>query len=148
MNGNTTLTIIKPYAVERNLVGPILNMVNEAGFYLVAIKSLELTVDQAEAFYAVHKGKPFFEGLIEFMTQGPVVVAILEKENAVEAYRNLMGTTDPSKAEPGTIRHAYGESVQKNAVHGSDSDENAQPEINFFFSKHERFLKGRPLSLK
>lgn len=148
MKGNNTLTIIKPNAVENDIVGPILCMINDAGFYLAAIKTLKLTFDQAEAFYAVHKGKPFYEGLIKFMTSGPVVVAILEKENAVEAYRELMGPTDPSEAKEGTIRHRFGESIQKNAVHGSDSDENAMLEIGFFFSKHERFSKYHPITLE
>jgi len=140
MTGNITFSIIKPNAVRTGKTGPILAMINEAGFEISAMKMVRMTVPQAEAFYAVHKGKPFFEGLIEFMTSGPVFVMILKHENAIEEFRKLIGATDPNKAEQGTIRRMFAVSVQMNAVHGSDSDENAQREAGFFFSQFERFL--------
>jgi nucleoside-diphosphate kinase len=135
-----TFSIIKPNAVRTGKTGPILAMINEAGFEIAAMRMVRLTKPQAESFYSVHKGKPFYEGLVEFMTSGPVVVMILRHENAVEQFRKLIGSTDPSKAEPGTIRKLFAVSVQMNAVHGSDSVENAAIEANFFFSKVERFL--------
>jgi nucleoside-diphosphate kinase len=135
-----TFSIIKPNAVRTGKTGPILAMINEAGFEIAAMRMVRLTKIQAESFYSVHKGKPFFEGLIEFMTSGPVVVMILRHENAVEQFRKLIGSTDPANAEPGTIRKLYAVSVQMNAVHGSDSVENASIEANFFFSGIERFL--------
>ena len=140
MYNDFTFSIIKPNAVRTGKTGPILAMINEGGFEIAAMRMVKLTTSQAESFYAVHKGKPFFEGLIEFMTSGPVVVMILRHENAVEQFRKLMGATDPSKAEPGTIRKTFGVSVQMNAVHGSDSVENAIIEASFFFSGTERFL--------
>jgi nucleoside-diphosphate kinase len=130
--------MIKPSAVERQYAGPILSMINEAGFRIIAMKMTKMTVKQAEEFYAVHRGKPFYESLVKFMSSGPIVAAILEKENAVEEYRKLIGATDPAKAAEGTIRKKYAESVEKNAVHGSDSDDNAIIECDFFFSKTER----------
>ncbi|HAM10215.1 MAG: nucleoside-diphosphate kinase [Bacteroidetes bacterium GWE2_41_25] len=135
-----TFSIIKPNAVRTGKTGPILAMINEAGFEIAAMRMVRLTKPQAESFYAIHNGKPFFEGLIEFMTSGPVVVMILRHENAVEQFRKLIGSTDPAKAEPGTIRKLYAVSVQMNAVHGSDSVENAAIEAGFFFSRIERFL--------
>jgi nucleoside-diphosphate kinase len=114
-------------------------MINEGGFEIAALRMVKLTLEQAESFYAVHKGKPFFDGLVEFMTSGPVVVMILRHENAVEQFRKLVGNTDPAKAEPGTIRKIFAVSVQMNAVHGSDSPENAAAEASFFFSGVERF---------
>ena len=135
-----TFSIIKPNAVRTGKTGPILAMINEAGFEIAAMRMVRLTKPQAESFYSVHKGKPFYEGLIEFMTSGPVVVMILRHENAVEDFRKLIGATDPAKAEPGTIRKLFAVSVQMNAVHGSDSTENAAIEANFFFSGSERFL--------
>jgi nucleoside-diphosphate kinase len=140
MNGNFTFSIIKPNAVRTGKTGPILAMINEAGFEIAAMKMVKMTVEQAESFYAVHQGKSFFESLIEFMTSGPVFVMILKHENAVEEFRKLIGATDPDKAEPGTIRKIFAVSVQMNAVHGSDSDENAQREADYFFSTFERFL--------
>jgi nucleoside-diphosphate kinase len=140
MDGNFTFSIIKPNAVRTGKTGPILAMINEAGFEIAAMKMVKMTVAQAESFYAVHKGKSFFESLIEFMTSGPVFVMILIHDNAVEEFRKLIGSTDPNKAEPGTIRKTFAVSVQMNAVHGSDSDENAQREADFFFSTFERFL--------
>ncbi len=141
MTGTKTLTIIKPCAVKKGLVGAILDKINKNGFHIAALKMIWLTKKQAESFYAIHKGKPFYEGLVQFMTSGEVVVAILEKENAVAEYRKLMGATNPDNAEDGTIRKLYGQDVQQNAVHGSDSDENADTECNFFFSMTERFGK-------
>jgi nucleoside-diphosphate kinase len=140
MDSNFTFSIIKPNAVRTGKTGPILAMINEAGFEIVAMKMVKMTVEQAESFYAVHKSKSFFESLIEFMTSGPVFVMILKHDNAVEEFRKLIGATDPNKAEPGTIRKTFAISVQMNAVHGSDSDENAQREADFFFSTFERFL--------
>jgi nucleoside-diphosphate kinase len=140
MNGNFTFSIIKPNAVRTGKTGPILAMINEAGFEIAAMKMIRMIPEQAESFYAVHKGKPFFEGLIEFITSGPVIVMILKHENAVEEFRKLIGATDPNKAEIGTIRRTFAVSVQMNAVHGSDNDENAEREANFFFSTFERFL--------
>jgi nucleoside-diphosphate kinase len=139
MINDFTFAIVKPNAVRTGKTGPILAMINEGGFEITAMRMVRLTQPQAESFYSVHKGKPFFEGLIDFMTSGPVVVMILKHENAVAEFRKLIGATDPSKAEPGTIRKAFAVSVQMNAVHGSDSDENAVIEANFFFSGIERF---------
>lgn len=139
MYSDFTFSIIKPNAVRTGKTGPILAMINEGGFEIAAMRMVKLTIPQAESFYSVHKGKPFFQGLIEFMTSGPVVVLILRHENAVEEFRKLIGATDPNKAEPGTIRKTFAVSVQMNAVHGSDSTENAIIEANFFFSGIERF---------
>jgi nucleoside-diphosphate kinase len=140
MTGDYTFSIIKPNAVRTGKSGPILAMINEAGFEISAMKMVRMTKEQAETFYEVHKEKSFFEGLIEFMTSGPVLVMVLKHENAVEEFRKLIGATDPNKAEQGTIRRTFAVSVQMNAVHGSDSDENAQREANSFFSDFERFL--------
>ncbi|WP_372947138.1 nucleoside-diphosphate kinase [Mariniphaga sp.] len=139
MAGNQTFTMIKPTAVRKNFTGAIIKMINEAGFEIKALKLVRLTRDQAALFYAVHEGKPFYDSLIEFMSLGPIVAMILEKENAVEAFRNFIGATNPENAAEGTIRKLYGTSLQQNAVHGSDSDENAIIEADFFFSKMERF---------
>ncbi len=139
MAGSITFTMIKPTAVKDNHIGHILNMITEAGFKIQAMKYTQLTPEQARAFYAVHKGKPFYEPLVEFMSSGPIVAAILEKENAVEDYRKLIGTTNPENAAEGTIRKLYAINMRQNAVHGSDSDENANIEANFFFSALERF---------
>ena len=139
MNNDITFAIIKPNAVRTGKTGPILAMINEGGFEITAMRMVRLNKSQAESFYSVHKGKSFFEGLIDFMTSGPVVVMILRHTNAVAEFRKLIGATDPSKAEPGTIRKIFAVSVQMNAVHGSDSVENAQIEADFFFSGIERF---------
>ncbi|WP_321285638.1 nucleoside-diphosphate kinase [uncultured Sunxiuqinia sp.] len=139
MAGKRTLTIIKPGAVERNLIGPILTKVNEAGFVIKALKYTKLKKEQAGAFYAVHKDRPFYKDLVKFMSSAPIVVAILEKENAVEDFRALIGATDPLEAGEGTIRKIFAESKTHNAIHGSDSDENAIKESDFFFSRIERF---------
>ncbi len=139
MNGNLTFTMIKPTAFKNNNAGAILKMINEGGFIIKAMKLTLLTPELAGDFYAIHKGKPFYESLVEFMSSGPIIAAVLEKENAVEDYRKLIGTTNPENAEEGTIRKRYATSLQQNAVHGSDSDENATLEADFFFSKFERF---------
>lgn len=138
MAGKRTFTMIKPTAFKNNHTGAILKMINQAGFILKAMKVTHLTAAQAGAFYEVHKGKPFYEALVGFMSSGPIVAAILEKENAVDDYRALIGATNPENAADGTIRKLYATSYQQNAVHGSDSDENANIEADFFFSKTER----------
>ncbi len=130
--------MVKPSAVSRNYTGPILKMINEAGFRIVAMKMTKMSVHQAEEFYAIHRGKPFYNSLVAFMSSGPIVAAILEKDNAVEDYRKLIGSTNPADAAEGTIRKLYAESLEKNAVHGSDSDENAVIECDFFFARTER----------
>lgn len=137
---NRTFTMIKPDAVKAGNIGNILQMINAAGFRIVAMKYLSLSKQQAEKFYEVHAARPFYGELTEFMSSGPIVAAILEKENAVADFRKLIGATNPAQAEEGTIRKKYAASVGENAVHGSDSDENAQIEGNFFFSGLERFL--------
>ncbi len=139
MSGNRTLTMIKPDAVRKNSIGGILQMINEAGFRIIAMKYTKLSKEKAGEFYAVHKERPFYGELVDFMSSGPIVAAILEKDNAVEDFRKLIGATDPSKAEEGTIRKKYASSIGENAVHGSDSDENANIESDFHFSKLERF---------
>jgi len=139
MKGNVTLTMIKPTAVRKGYIGPILAKINEAGFRIRAMKFTKLSVEQAQLFYEVHKERPFYKDLVDFMSSGPIVAAILEKENAVDAYRTVIGATDPAKSDEGTIRRLYGTNIQENAVHGSDSDENAIKESNFFFSALERF---------
>ena len=132
-----TFSIIKPDAVARGLQGEILAMIQSAGLRIVAMKMVRLTEDQARAFYAVHCERPFYNDLVEYMTSGPVVCSVLEGEDAVTAYRALMGSTDPAKAAEGTIRRKYAQSVQANAVHGSDAPETAAQEIAFFFSQTE-----------
>lgn len=139
MTGQITFTMIKPDAVEANNIGPILAMINKSGFKIVALKYMSLTKEQAGNFYAVHKERPFYGELVDYMSSGPIVAAILSKDNAVSDYRKLIGATDPSKAEEGTIRKMFAKSIAANAVHGSDSDENANIESNFFFSHLERF---------
>jgi len=139
MKGNITFTMIKPDAVEANNIGPILAMINKAGFKILAMKYMKLTKEQAGEFYQVHKERPFFGELTEYMSNGPIVAAILSKSNAVADYRQLIGATDPSKADEGTIRKLFAKSIAANAVHGSDSNENAEIESNFFFSHLERF---------
>jgi nucleoside-diphosphate kinase len=134
-----TFTMIKPDAVKAGNIGNILQMINEAGFRIVAMKYLQITRQQAEKFYEVHAARPFYGELTEFMSSGPIVAAILEKENAVADFRKLIGATNPANAEEGTIRKRYAASIAENAVHGSDSDENALIEGDFFFSKLERF---------
>ena len=139
MATNRTFTMLKPDAVENGHVGAILEMINSAGFRIVALKQTQMTKADAEAFYAIHSERPFFGELVEFMTRGPIVAAILEKENAVEDFRTLIGATNPADAAEGTIRKKYAASVGENAVHGSDSDENAAIEGAFHFSGREMF---------
>lgn len=139
MAGTRTFTMIKPDAVENGHIGGILNMITEAGFRIVSMKLTQLTIADAQEFYAVHKERPFFGELVEFMTRGPIVAAILEKDNAVEDFRKLIGATNPADAAEGTIRKKYATSVGENAVHGSDSDENATIEGAFHFSGREMF---------
>lgn len=134
---NKTLAIIKPDAVSDNKIGEIITMISKAGFKIKAMKMVKLTKGSAEGFYEIHKGKAFFNELIKYMTSGPCVPITLEKENAVEEYRKLIGATDPAKAEEGTVRKLYARNIQFNAVHGSDSDENALKEIAHFFSRKE-----------
>jgi len=131
--------MIKPDAFSKGYTGNILAMIEKAGFRLVALKKIRLSEEKAGEFYAIHKARPFYGELVEFMSSGPIVAAILEKENAVEDFRKLIGATDPAKAEEGTVRKLYAENVGKNAVHGSDSDENAQIEGSFFFSGMEQW---------
>lgn len=139
MAGKQTFTMIKPSTFAANHTGPILKMINEAGFVIKAMKITKLSAEQAGAFYEVHKERPFYNSLVKFMSSGPIVAAILEKENAVEDYRKLIGATNPANAAEGTIRKLFAISMEENAVHGSDSDENAIIESDFFFSKTERF---------
>ncbi len=137
MTGNITFTMIKPKAMENGNMGNIIAKIIEGGFKIKALKLTSLTKEQAMEFYAVHKERPFYNGLTDFMSSGPIVAAVLEKENAIKAYRDFIGATNPSDATKGTIRAIYGTSIEANAVHGSDSDENAQIEAGFFFSKRE-----------
>jgi nucleoside-diphosphate kinase len=139
MTGNITFTMIKPDAVAANNIGPILAMINKAGFKILAMKYMRLTKEQAGQFYAVHKERPFYGELTAYMSEGPIIAAILTKDNAVADYRQLIGATDPTKADEGTIRKLFAKSIAANAVHGSDSDENAVIESSFFFSQLERF---------
>jgi nucleoside-diphosphate kinase len=134
-----TFALIKPLAFQNNLAGPILNQINAAGFRISAIKSVWLSRREAGELYAVHKERSFFNELVEYMISGPILVMILEKDNAIEDFRNLMGLTDPQEAEAGTIRRLYGKNKQQNAVHGSDSPQTAKKECGLFFSDLERF---------
>ena len=136
---NRTFTMIKPDAMKNGHAGAILDMITKAGFRVVAMKMTKLSTEKAGEFYAIHKERPFYGELVNFMSSGPIVAAILEKDDAVSAFRKLIGATDPAKADEGTIRKRYAVSVGENAVHGSDSDENASIEGNFFFSGLERF---------
>lgn len=139
MAGNITFTMVKPDATGKNFTGEILGMITKAGFRILAMKMTKLSRAQAEGFYAVHKEKAFFNDLVNFMTSGPVVAVMLSKENAVESFRNLIGATNPANAAEGTVRKLYASGIQENAIHGSDSDENAIIECDYFFSKLERF---------
>ena len=136
--GNITFTMIKPEAVAANNIGGILKMIEEGGFRVVAMKKVLLSQERAGEFYAVHKERPFYTELVEYMSGGPIIAAILEKENAVSDFRTLIGATNPLEAEEGTIRKKYATSLAENAVHGSDSNENAEIEANFHFTKEER----------
>ncbi len=137
MAATRTFSIIKPDATRRNLTGAVTKMLEEAGLSVVASKRIRMTKEQAEGFYAVHKERPFFGDLVAFMTSGPVVVQVLEGEDAVKRNRDVMGATNPADADEGTIRKAYAESIEANSVHGSDSEENAKIEIDFFFAQDE-----------
>ena len=132
-----TFSIIKPDATRRNLTGAVTKMLEEAGLRVIASRRIRMTRDQAEGFYAVHRERPFFNNLVEFMTSGPVVVQVLEGEDAVKRNRDVMGATNPADAADGTIRKSFAESIEANSVHGSDSDENAKVEIDFFFKPDE-----------
>jgi nucleoside-diphosphate kinase len=138
MENNKTFTMIKPDAVANGHIGGILDQIIKAGFSIKAMKLTALSPEKAGEFYAVHKERPFYNDLVKFMSSGPIVAAILEKDNAVEDFRKLIGATDPKKAEEGTIRNRFAESIEANAVHGSDSDENAAIEGSFYFSAFER----------
>ena len=139
MSGNITFTMIKPCAVKNNFTGPILKLINEKGFRIKAIKMTRFTPERAKAFYGIHAGKFFFGDLVDFMSSGPIVAAILEKENAIDDFRELIGNTNPEKADEGTIRKLFAESMTANAIHGADSDENAIREGSFFFSELEQY---------
>lgn len=137
MASNRTFTMLKPDAIENGHMGAIINHIIKAGFKIVALKYTRLSVEEAGKFYEIHKERPFYGELVNYMSSGPIVAAILEKENAVEAFRQVIGATDPTKAEVGTIRQLYAKSIAANAVHGSDSDENAAIEGSFYFSQRE-----------
>jgi len=137
MASNITFTMIKPDAVKANNIGPILAMINKAGFRIKALKYTKLSKARAEEFYDIHKERPFYGELTEFMSSGPIIAAILEKDNAVDDYRTLIGSTNPEEAAEGTVRKLYASNIGENAVHGADSDENAQREGSFFFSECE-----------
>lgn len=139
MTTNKTFTMLKPDSVEKGNIGAILEKINTAGFRIVAMKLTHMTKRDAEVFYAIHNERPFFSDLVQYMTRGPVVAAILEKDNAVEDFRALIGATNPEEAASGTIRKLYATSISENAVHGSDSDENAAIESTFHFSGREMF---------
>jgi len=139
MATNRTFTMIKPDAVAAGNIGAIIDQITKSGFKLVALKYTYLTAEKAGQFYAVHKERPFYSALVDFMSSGPIVAAILEKDNAIEDFRKLIGATDPTKAEAGTIRNLFAKSIDANAIHGSDSDENAEIEGSFFFSAFEKF---------
>ncbi|MBO3271395.1 MULTISPECIES: nucleoside-diphosphate kinase [Hymenobacter] len=139
MATNRTFTMIKPDAVQDNHIGGILQMIEAGGFRIVALKKVQLTPERAGQFYEVHKERPFYQDLVKYMSSGPIVAAILEKDNAVADFRTLIGATNPANAEEGTIRKKYAKSIEANAVHGSDSDENAQIEGDFYFPANEQF---------
>ena len=139
MNSNRTFTMLKPDSIEQGNMLPILNMIENAGFKIIALKYKKMSKDEAEKFYSIHSDKPFFNDLVSFMTRGPIIAAALEKENAVEEFRELIGSTDPQEAMDGTIRKKFAKSKGENAVNGSDSDENASIEIDFHFDSNEIF---------
>ena len=139
MNSNRTFTMLKPDSIEQGNMLPILNMIENAGFKIIALKYKKMSKDKAEKFYSIHSDKPFFNDLVSFMTRGPIIAAALEKENAVEEFRELIGSTDPQEAMDGTIRKKFAKSKGENAVHGSYSDENASIEIDFHFDSNEIF---------
>ena len=139
MTTNRTFTMLKPDAISNGYIGAILNQITGDGFKIIAMKYTQLTSETASQFYAVHRERPFYKDLVRYMSSGPIVAVILEKDNAVENFRKLIGATDPTKAEKGTIRNLYAKSIEANAVHGSDSDANAELEGGFFFSSLEKF---------
>lgn len=139
MRTDRTFTMLKPDSVEKGNIGPILEKISAAGFRIAALKLTQMTTSDAEAFYAIHKERPFFGELVSYMTRGPIVAAVLEKDNAVEDFRTLIGATNPADAAEGTIRKLYAASIGENAVHGSDSDENAEIESQFHFAGREIF---------
>ncbi len=139
MKTNRTFTMLKPDSIEDGYMLPILNKISDSGFKIVALKYKKMSREEAEKFYSIHSEKPFFNDLINFITRGPIVAAVIEKDNAVEDFRKLIGSTDPQEAEEGTIRKIFARSKGENAVHGSDSDENAGIEISFHFDKSEIF---------
>ena len=139
MNTNRTFTMLKPDSIEQGNMLPILNMIENSGFKIIALKYKRMNRDEAKKFYSIHSDKPFYNDLVNFMTRGPIIAAALEKENAVDDFRSLIGSTDPLDAKEGTIRKKFAKSKGENAVHGSDSDENAYVEINFHFDKNEIF---------
>ena len=139
MRTNRTFTMLKPDAIEKGMIGGILEKINSAGFRIVGMKLTQMSQKDAESFYAVHSERPFFEGLVVFMTRGPIVAAVLEKENAIEDFRALIGATNPAEAADGTIRKLFASSMTENAVHGSDSNANAAIETAFHFSERELF---------
>ena len=139
MKTNRTFTMLKPDSIEDGYMLPILNKISDSGFKIIALKYKKINREEAEEFYAIHSEKPFFSDLINFITRGPIVAAVLEKDNAVEDFRKLIGSTDPDEAEEGTIRKSFARSKGENAIHGSDSDENASIEISFHFDESEIF---------
>jgi nucleoside-diphosphate kinase len=141
MAKSRTLALIKPDAVERRLTGPLIQMIEDAGFTIVAMKKVWLSKEDAQAFYAVHRERPFFDSLTSYISSGPAVVMVVEKDGAIEDFRSLMGSTDPAQAAPGTIRARWGQSVERNVIHGSDGPETAAWEVAFFFSELE--LRGK-----
>ena len=139
MKTNRTFTMLKPDSIEDGYMLPILNKISESGFKIIGLKYKKMNREEAQEFYSIHSEKPFFNDLINFITRGPIVAAVLEKDNAVQDFRKLIGSTDPNEAEEGTIRKSFARSKGENAVHGSDSDENANVEISFHFDKTEIF---------
>ena len=139
MKNNLTFTMIKPDAMENGYAGDILSLILKSGFHISALKLIHLTNHQAETFYDIHRKKPFFEELVMFMTRSPIIVAVLKKHNAVEDFRKLIGSTNPEDAEKGTVRDLFATSMGENAIHGSDSEDNAQIESSFFFTKNEMY---------
>jgi len=139
MSTSKTLTMIKPTAYKNNCAGKIIEKIYEGGFHIAAMKITKLSKEDAQKFYEVHAGRPFYDELVDFMSSGPIIAAILEKENAVEDYRTLIGATNPAEAAEGTVRKMCGTNIGENAVHGSDSDENAEIEANFFFAGREKY---------
>ncbi|MDG1283117.1 MAG: nucleoside-diphosphate kinase [Flavobacteriales bacterium] len=137
--GNITFTMIKPEAVAANNIGGIISMIEDGGFRVVSLKKVQLSKQRAGEFYAVHKERPFYQELVDYMSGGPIIAAVLEKDNAVADFRELIGATNPADAAEGTIRKIYATSLAENAIHGSDSDDNAKIEANFHFSSEERF---------